>query len=155
VATVTSATELTGPESAAWRLFMQMQESLRGSIEQQLQTDSNLSSTDYTVLAALSEAPEGRMRALHLSQVLQWEKSRLHHQLTRMCRRGLIERQNEGRTSYAVITEAGRAAQEAARPAHTEHVRQLVFDRLTDQQVQQLADISRTVLNGLRSDVPD
>jgi DNA-binding MarR family transcriptional regulator len=142
------ASGLTGTQAAAWRAFMEMQEALRGRIEQQLQADSTLSSTDYTVLAALSEAPDGRMRALSLSRALQWEKSRLHHQLTRMCRRGLVERRNEGRTSFAIITDAGRQAQESARPAHARHVRRMVFDRLTDQQVEQLAEISRAVLQG-------
>ena len=53
---------------------------------------SGLSNADYTVLAVLSEAPERRMRPFDLSRTLGWEKSRLHHQLTRMCSRGLVER---------------------------------------------------------------
>ncbi len=36
----------------------------------------------YTVLAALSEAAGGRLRAYELGRRLGWEKSRLHHQLT-------------------------------------------------------------------------
>jgi DNA-binding MarR family transcriptional regulator len=68
-----------------------------------------------------------------MTRLLQWEKSRLHHQLTRMCKRAMIERVNgAGRSSYAVITADGRAAREAAVPAHSRHVRQMVFDRLTD-----------------------
>jgi DNA-binding MarR family transcriptional regulator len=72
-----------------------------------------------------------------------------------MCKRGLVERLNgEGRTSYAVITAEGRAALKAAAPAHRRHVRQMVFDQLTDQQVQQLGNISRAVLDGLDRDSP-
>jgi DNA-binding MarR family transcriptional regulator len=154
VVTVTSATALSDRESAAWRAFMEMQEVLRGHIEQQLQADSGLSNADYAVLVALSEAPDGELRAFNLGQSLGWEKSRLHHQLTRMGRRGLVARRNgEGRTSLAAITAEGRSALEAAVPAHTREVRRLVFDQLTQQQVQQLADISRTVLNSLRGDV--
>ena len=132
---------------------MEMQEVLRGRVEAQLQADSSLSNPDYTVLVALSEATDGQMRALHLGQALQWEKSRLHHQLTRMCKRGLVERFNgERRASHIAITEEGRAALVAAAPAHSRHVRRLVFDRLTAQQTQQLGEISRTLLDGLRSD---
>ncbi|MYV43460.1 MarR family transcriptional regulator, partial [Streptomyces sp. SID1328] len=82
-----------------------MQEVLRSRIEQQLQAGGGLSNADYTVLVALSEAPDGRLRAHQLSNELGWEKSRLHHQLTRMCKRGLVERRSGGsRAMYAVLT---------------------------------------------------
>jgi DNA-binding MarR family transcriptional regulator len=71
-----------------------------------------------------------------------------------MCRRGLVARRSgEGRTSLAAITAEGRSALDAAVPAHTREVRRLVFDQLTQRQVQQLADVSRTVLDSLRGDV--
>ncbi len=134
----------------AWRTFYEMQEVLRSRLEQQLQADSGLSNADYTVLVALSEAAGGRLRVFELGRRLGWEKSRLHHQLTRMCRRGLIQRHSgDGRAIHAAITAAGRAALEAAVPHHTQQVRRLVLDRLTPQQIDQLADISRTILDGL------
>lgn len=130
-----------------------MHELLRGRIEQQLLAESGLSNADYAVLVVLSEAAEGQMRALNLVRALAWEKSRLHHQLTRMCARGMVERRSGvGRTSYAAITAAGRAALEAAVPSHAAEVRRLVFDRLTDQQVEQLAEISQCLLVGLREE---
>lgn len=145
-----AARPLSEPEMDAWRTFYEMQEVLRGRLEQQLQADSGLSNADYTVLAALSEAAGGRLRAYQLGRRLGWEKSRLHHQLTRMCRRGLVQRHSgDGRASYAAITAAGLAALKAAVPGHTQEVRRLVLDRLTPQQIGQLADISRTILNGL------
>ncbi len=137
-------------EMFAWRTFYEMQEVLRSRLEQQLQADSGLSNADYTVLVALSEATGGRLRVFELGRRLGWEKSRLHHQLTRMCRRGLIQRHSgDGRAIHAAITAAGRAALEAAVPHHTQQVRRLVLDRLTPQQIDQLADISRTILDGL------
>ena len=58
-------------ENAAWRAFYEMQELLRGHLEQHLQADSGLSSADYTVLVArLSEAPHGQQRAGELSRRL-------------------------------------------------------------------------------------
>ena len=137
-------------ENAAWRAFYEMQELLRARLEQHLQADSGLSNADYTVLVALSEAPQGQQRAYELSRRLAWEKSRLHHQLTRMCGRGLVERLNgDGRAVYVAITPEGRAALEAAAPPHRRHVRHLFLDRLTPEQIDQLADISRTILDGL------
>jgi DNA-binding MarR family transcriptional regulator len=135
---------------SAWRAFCEMQEVLRGRLERQLQADSGLSDADYTVLVALSEATDGRLRVVELGRGLGWEKSRLHHRLTRMCRRGLVQRHSGGgRAIHAAITAAGRAALNAAVPRHTQQVRRLVLDRLTPQQIDQLAGISRTILGGL------
>ena len=145
-----AARQLNEREMTAWRAFYEMQEVLRGRLEQQLQADSGLSNADYTVLAALSEATDGRLRVFELGRRLGWEKSRLHHQLTRMCKRGLVQRHTgDGRAAHATITAAGRAALKAAVPDHTQQVRRLVLDRLTPQQIDQLADISRTILDGL------
>jgi DNA-binding MarR family transcriptional regulator len=135
---------------SAWRAFYEMQEVLRGRLEQQLQADSGLSNADYTVLVALSEATSGRLRVFELRRRLGWEKSRLHHQLSRMCKRGLVERQGgDGRAIHAAITTAGRITLTAAVPRHTQQVRRLVLDRLSSRQIDQLADISRTILDGL------
>ena len=138
---------LTEQELAAWRTFAEMAEVLRGRLEQYLQADSGLSNADYTVLVALIEAPDGRWRAHELGEGLGWEKSRLHHQLTRMGARGLVERSSgEGRSSYAAITDAGRSALRAAAPAHLAHVRDLVVDPLTPEQVDQIGVISGAIL---------
>src|SRR5215471_19209418 len=117
-----------------------MQEHLRGRIEQQLQACSGLSMADYSVLSVLSGAPGGRLRAYCLSATLGWEKSRLHHQLTRMCQRGLVERHaGESRAIYVQITPQGLTTLEQAAPQHSRHVRRLVIDRLIPDQLDQPA----------------
>lgn len=138
-------------EQTAWRAFHELQEVLRGRLEQQLQADSGLSHADYTVLAVLSEADGHRLRAVELGQRLAWEKSRLHHQLTRMGKRNLVRRSSgEGRAVYVTITSAGLSALETAVPLHREHVRRLVVDRISPEQLDELGAISRTLLDGLR-----
>jgi hypothetical protein len=60
-----------------------------------------------------------------------WEKSRLHHQLARMCTRGLITQERYGsRGIYAAITAKGLAALKDAVPARAREVRRLFIDRL-------------------------
>ena len=59
----------------AWRTFYEMQEVLRGRLEQQLLADNGLSNADYTVLVALSEAVDGRLRTYELGRRLGWEKA--------------------------------------------------------------------------------
>jgi hypothetical protein len=74
-----TARPLNDRETTAWRTFFEMQEVLRGRLEQRLLADSGLSNADYTMLVALSEADDGRLRVYELGRRLAWEKSRLHH----------------------------------------------------------------------------
>jgi DNA-binding MarR family transcriptional regulator len=148
-------------QQRAWRSFYRMQEVLRGRLEQQLQASSGLSNADYTVLVVLYDAPGQRLRQFELAEVVQWEKSRLHHQLTRMCQRGLVERGPDphaprSRAMYVTLTTAGRQALLAAAPAHSREVRRLVIDRLTDDELDQLGALSIRILDALNTDeLPD
>ncbi|MET9031000.1 MarR family winged helix-turn-helix transcriptional regulator [Nocardia sp. NPDC004168] len=76
--------------------------------------------------------PEHQLRAFELVELLGWEKSRVHHQLTRMSGCGLVERRSVGSRAVAVVmTKHGHATLEQAAPSHSAHVRQLVIDVLT------------------------
>jgi DNA-binding MarR family transcriptional regulator len=138
-------------EQRAWRAFLRLQAQLAARLNRQLQSDSGLSLADYAVLAQLSEAPEGRLRPYELQRDLDWEQSRLSHHLARMQRRGHVRREEctvDGRGAFIALTDAGRAAIEAAAPGHVEAVRRLFFDRLTGQQVAALNRISANILSG-------
>jgi DNA-binding MarR family transcriptional regulator len=115
-------------------------------------TSVGLSHADYAVLVELSEAPEGCLRAFQLGRALRWEKSRLSHHLKRMEARGLVCREDcaeDGRGSEVALTADGRAAIEAAAPAHVEDVRRLMIDQLTPEQLEVLAAASESVLAAL------
>lgn len=140
-------------ELHAWRAFIRMQEVLRGRLEQQLQAANGLSNADYTVLVALADDPGGRLRVFELGRYLGWEKSRLHHQLTRMCKRGLVRRESgESRAMFVGLTPDGRQALERAAHAHAGEVRRLAIDPLTDEQIDQLANISTVILANLQGE---
>jgi DNA-binding MarR family transcriptional regulator len=144
--------KLTPEQTQVWHQFQQMEELLQSRLGQLLQSRSNLSSADYTVLVVLSEAPGRRCRVYEMGRMIGWEKSRLHHQLSRMCNRGLVLREQDPETPramYAVLTDAGLAAIRAAAPEHSRDVQRLFFDHLTERQVAQLSAISRRVLGGL------
>ncbi|HEV8297656.1 MAG TPA: MarR family transcriptional regulator, partial [Acidimicrobiales bacterium] len=94
-------------ENRAWRGLQQVRAQLGGRLGRQLQRDTGLSAADYEVLVNLSEAPKGRLRSYELSNALQWEKSRLSHHLTRMQRRGLVDREGcatDARGAFILIT---------------------------------------------------
>ncbi|MFD9218210.1 MarR family winged helix-turn-helix transcriptional regulator [Streptomyces sp. NPDC059544] len=63
-------------------------------VGRQLLRDSGLSAADYALLARLSEAPEGLLRAKELGAEVDWERSRLSHQISRMEKRGLVARES-------------------------------------------------------------
>lgn len=138
-------------ELHAWQTFFQMQEVLRNRIEAQLQACSGLSTADYTVLTVLSGATDGQLRAFHLATMIGWEKSRLHHQLTRMVDRGLVERHSgKGRAIHIRLTTHGREVLDTAAPRHSDHVRELFIDCLSPDQLDNLAETSATILANLR-----
>lgn len=148
---------LSDREQQAWRGYLHMNAQLMARLARDLQGDSNLSLPDFSVLVELSEHPEERMRVLELARALQWEKSRLSHQLVRMEQRGLVERaecDEDRRGSFVVLTDKGRRTIVEAAPSHVESVRRFMFDVLTPQQVTSLAGISEAVISRLRRDEP-
>jgi DNA-binding MarR family transcriptional regulator len=139
-------------EQRAWRGFVEMHAQLTGRLRRAMQHDAGLSDADYGVLVILSEAADGRLRIFELGRALQWEKSRLSHQLRRMEQRGLVRREGcgtDGRGAFAVLTPAGRTAIEAAAPAHVGEVRRAFVDALTPDQLDAMADIAQAVLANL------
>ncbi|RBM10961.1 MarR family winged helix-turn-helix transcriptional regulator [Streptomyces sp. PT12] len=137
-------------EKAAWDSFIRMQETLIGRLSRRVQADSGMSAADYTVLVSLTAKDDGRMRFLDLAKRVEWEKSRMSHQVTRMAKRGLVAREecpDDGRGAFIVATPAGYRAIEEAAPQHVEHVRRLFIDALTPSQLSTLGQICKRVLD--------
>jgi DNA-binding MarR family transcriptional regulator len=139
-------------EQRAWRAYLRMHGRLAARLNRQLQADSGLSLADYEVLVLLTDVPAAAVRPFEMQRRLSWEQSRLSHHLTRMQRRGLIERRNcdeDGRGALIVLTDAGRKAIEAAAPGHVEAVRNLFLDGLTRDQIEMLEKLATQVLDRL------
>jgi len=129
---------LSPQEEHLWRTWTQLNAELSATLQREMQNDAKLSLSDYEVLVHLTDSPEGRIRVSDLARLLQWERSRVSHHLTRMERRGLVERREcpeDGRGAFIAVTRAGRAANEQAAPGHVAAVRRLVFDALTADEV--------------------
>jgi DNA-binding MarR family transcriptional regulator len=157
MANTSAAAWLDEREQEAWRAFIYMAETLQAVLNRELQADSELSSADFAVLVQLTDRSDGRARILELARGLRWEKSRLSHQLARMEKRGLVCRDSCGedrRGSYVALTAQGRAAIEAAAPGHVATVRRLVFDQLTEEQVDALGAISAAIVAGMDAQCP-
>src|SRR5690242_20469999 len=84
----------TRDELRVWRDFLEVSEAVRAELAARLQAESGLSTGDYAVLLALSEAEGTRLRSSELAAHMGWERSRVSHHLGRMERRGLIRRED-------------------------------------------------------------
>lgn len=139
-------------EQRAWRGLLAMHTRLMARLNQELQERSGLSLADYDVLVALTDVQDRSLRMRQLGELLQWEKSRLSKQISRMAARGLVARRDcpeDRRGAYVDLTKAGRAAIEAAAPEHVALVRRVLFDVLDTDQVAQLAAINQRVVQAL------
>jgi DNA-binding MarR family transcriptional regulator len=142
---------LTSEEERAWRLFLTATQILFSAVEGQLQRDSAIPHGYYEILVRLSEADGRSLRMSQLAEASTSSKSRLSHAVARLEERGWVERLDcptDRRGQVAQLTDAGYAALEAAAPGHAEQVRRSVFDRLTGDQVAQLATISAAIAAG-------
>jgi DNA-binding MarR family transcriptional regulator len=144
---------LSDDEQRAWRTYLRMSSLLPVALNRQLQQDCGLTLPEYEVLVQLSEAAERRLRPFQICEALNWEQSRLSHQLTRMERRGLVTRrecQADGRGAFVELTAAGANAIWAAAPRHVATVRDLVFDRLSGAQLAAFEEACATIIAALR-----
>jgi DNA-binding MarR family transcriptional regulator len=132
---------LTPGELASWLSVVRLMSWLPWSIDQQLQRDSKLRMVEYQVLAMLSESPERTMRMSSLAEVTNASLSRLSHLVDRLEKRGFVRREpdpTDGRFTNAVLTEKGFRALAEAAPGHLAHVRSLVIDVLSPEQLRRL-----------------
>ncbi|OBG75464.1 MULTISPECIES: MarR family winged helix-turn-helix transcriptional regulator [unclassified Mycobacterium] len=138
-------------EDRAWRAFVFAQRQLVTRLNRSLQ-EMGLSGPDYDVLVVLSAVAGNRMRARDLSLALDWEKSRLSHQLRRMQQDGLISRElnpDDARSTVVALLPAGRAAIERAAPRHVEDVRRHFIDLFTPAELATIATLNERIMRHL------
>ncbi len=143
---------LSDEEVATWVRLVALTELLPGALDTQLRRDSELSHFEYLVLAMLSEAPARTLQMSALAQRTNATLPRLSHVVRRLEDRGFVERRacpGDGRATNALLTDAGWDKIVASAPSHVEHVRHVVFDALTPEQVTQLDEITAAVLTHL------
>jgi DNA-binding MarR family transcriptional regulator len=157
-ATGTSAPKWLDPEQLeAWQALVVLTQLLPGALDRQLQADAGLAHSDYAVLATLSSAPSRRMRMSDLASTMDYSQSRLSHAMNRIERLGWVKRDpcvSDKRVFYAVLTDKGQAVLDGAAPGHVSHVRSLIFDHLTPNQVRQLRRIAEQILPQLVASAP-
>lgn len=141
-------TWLTGTETDAWVGVIGLLMFLPPHLEGPLQAHG-MSFFEYSMMAALSDAPEGRLPMSVLAELTHGSLSRLSHAIKRLEQRGWVRRgtsPDDGRVTVAELTEEGLATMVAAAPDHVASVRSAVIDALDDEQIEQLRGICDAVL---------
>ena len=144
--------QVSAEEWDVWRSFITMRNHLDRTLERQLQSSGDISAADYQVLIALFELPDKQIRARELSAQIGWEKSRLSHQVTRMEKRGLLERtecDTDARGTWIGLTPAGSRAILSAMRGHQTAIRQYFFDVLSTDEQETLKQASLRVIDAI------
>ncbi|MEW1648137.1 MarR family transcriptional regulator [Streptomyces sp. NPDC091219] len=134
---MTESRSLEPEEWAFWDVWMRAQHLLTRELERGLQRDCDISKAEFSVLVTLSQAAGREMRVGELSASLDWDKSRVSHQLTRMEKRGFVQRTQygaDGRRAGIGLTAEGRRAAQSAILVHGGNIRRHVLDALTPEQ---------------------
>jgi DNA-binding MarR family transcriptional regulator len=149
---VVSTRWLTPEEEDAWRAFRRLLVALPARTGRDLAA-LGLSTPDYEVLSTLSEKPDGRWPLKDMAAKMEWSRSRLSRQVSRMAERGLVEKEpdaSDNRGCILHLSEAGTSALAAAAPHHVRSVRARMIDHLTPSELATIERISNRI-----ADLPD
>lgn len=145
---------LSEKEQESWRAWLDMTRLLPDQLSRELGAEHCLSIADYEILVQLSENPDRRIRMSDLAERTLSSRSRLTHQCDRLAKRGLITREpctDDGRGSWAVLTQEGWDTIEGAAPDHVASVRKNFVDVLTPSEFEELGRISRKITEHLKN----
>jgi DNA-binding MarR family transcriptional regulator len=141
---------LTDEEVSSWLSVVRMMTWLPWSIDQQLRRDSNLGMVEYQVMARLSQSPERTLRMSLLADLANSSLSRLSHLVKRLEDRGFVRREldpADGRFTNAILTDEGFRTLAEAAPAHVAHVRSLVIDVLSAEQLRRMGQAADRIMS--------
>jgi DNA-binding MarR family transcriptional regulator len=139
-------------EQLVWRGFLTATGSFMEHLDRQMQRDSGMPLAYFEILAVLSEMPDRSLRMSELAEMCRSSRSRLSHAVSRLEESGWVRRracESDKRGAFAELTDAGFKVLEQAAPGHVNTVRAHLFDVLTEEQLDQLDQITAAINNGL------
>lgn len=145
---------LNDEQQESWRAWLAANMLVPDLLGRDLQAQIGLTFADYEILVRLSETDDRRLRMSDLAEVTLSSRSRLSHQIDRMQKAGLVDRQectDDRRGYFAVLTDKGWETLVLAAPIHVESVRRRLLDVLTDAEFEELGRLSRKLVDGLDS----
>ena len=143
--------ELTPEELGAWRGLLRVHSALVKALDAELLAAHDLPLTSYEVLINLQAAPGQRRRMAELADGVLLSRSGMTRLVDRLERDGLLERDactDDGRGTYAVLTDKGDACLAAARRTHLDGVRDRFLEHFEPGELRVLATFWERVLPG-------
>ena len=129
---------------------------LTRKLENQLQTEAGISFVEYMVLAMLSESKDNSLTMTELAITTNTLPARLSRVVARLEKDGYVRRSlsaEDRRVSICHLLPAGDQKVQEVAPGHVNEVRRQIFDHLTTEQVEHLAEIGEAVLGNTPSNV--
>lgn len=143
--------ELTPEELGAWRGLLRVHSALVKALDAELLAAHDLPLTSYEVLINLQAAPGRRRRMAELADGVLLSRSGMTRLVDRLERDGLLARDacsDDGRGTYAVLTDKGDACLSAARRTHLDGVRDRFLEHFESDELRMLAACWERVVPG-------
>ena len=141
------STELDDPRFTAFGLFAEAFTGLTNRFAAQFE-EHRLSAVEFEVLMRLARSPGSRLRMTDLAGQTSLSTSGVTRVVDRMDRDGLVRREacpSDRRSSYAVITTAGRQRLDDVLPGHLALLQQWFIGQLTPGQLDNLLESMRAI----------
>ncbi len=133
---------LSEAELASWRGFLRVHAALERELDAELMANHGLPLSSYEVLLTVADAPGERMRMSEIADSVLLSRSGVTRLVDRLERDGLVERipcEDDARGQYAVLTERGREAFDAARATHLAGVRRRFLEQFECDDLRRMA----------------
>lgn len=132
-----------------WRAFLAGVSRINEHLEAALRP-FELDLAEYEILVQLSEAEHRSLRMSELAHGARQSRSRLTHAVSRMEAKGLISRRScpsDRRGVIATLTESGWRLLVRVAPVHVESVREILVDRVSEDDFAALGRLMRAVVD--------
>ena len=132
-----------------WGALLKVHAALVPCLDRELQETHGLPLTWYDVLLELNTAPGRRLTMGQLGSVASVSRTRVSLVVDELVRAGLVAREpnpDDGRSAFAALTPAGRAALRKAAPTYVAAVHREFADHLTAREAEVMAAALRKVL---------
>ncbi|MFI8526245.1 MarR family winged helix-turn-helix transcriptional regulator [Promicromonospora sukumoe] len=146
--------ELRYPERVAVARLHALLELLPTALDKRMQP-AGLTSFEFTLLEALAEAGDGKLRLSALASRTNATLARLSRVVTGLERKGLVRRApcpEDARATNALLTDQGREVYRDSTPLYADAVTSMILDGLTEGDVDDLARLAYAILTRLDPD---
>jgi DNA-binding MarR family transcriptional regulator len=140
----TSPAELEGTSLEAWRAYLQSHASILRVLDAELVADQGITTRDYEVLLYLNHAPDRRLPMSALASRTMLTRSGITRLVDGLVAGGFVERiacAEDGRISYAQLTDPGDRKLREAGCTHVASIRRLFLEHFSEPELAQLAQL--------------